>query len=405
MPVYIFVVTFLADVGFILGRMTQVFYAIRLGADTSVVLLIGAAQGVTYAVTAGWVAGPLIARVGTRRLLRWSALLLVPNFLVTPLVDSYWWLLVLSALTGPPMAVFWPSLHTRIVERTEPAAVPHAQSMFNITWSVAVVLSFGSSGWLFQLGWDRGWGPWLAAGVGALVSGLVACVPLPEGRLHSPVTDHADDPFSAAATGIRLSPEGRRVFGVAGWIANFGSFFVFEAVRLVFPSLGHGLGFPESLLGMLIAVALLAQTAGFAATTLWKGWFYRRRWFYLSCLLQGGAMLAFCFVSRPVWFAVGFAGIGASLAFTYAASLLYSLGAAESAGHAGGRHEAMIGSARIVAPLLGAGAAAATHNSRAPFAVYLAAVVVIAIIYLALFTRLSATDRAAIRARAPASSA
>lgn len=398
MPLFVFLAAWIADYGFILGRTIQIYFAIRLGAGTPMVLLIGAAQGVAYTATTWWVAGPAVQRFGSRRLVHVAGACVAPIFLLTPLAPNYWWILLLSAATGPPMGLFWPSLHSRLVERADPQSVPHLQSLFNMVWTTAMLISFASSGWLFELGWFHGLGAWVGMGVAGVVSGALAFLPLPAGRLAP--SDSSTDAFNAAATGVPLSPAGRRLFGLAGWVANFGSFFVFEAIRLVFPSLGRELDFPESLLGMLIAVANLAQLSAFFAMTRWRGWVYRRRYFYASCAVQGAALAAFCVVDRPAWFALGFAAIGSTLAFTYAASLLYSFGATETAGHAGGRHEAMIGSARVVAPVLGAGAAAALQSSRAPFAVYLVAVAIIAVLYARIFARLSPADRAAIGAGA-----
>lgn len=402
MPTFVLCVAFLGDYAFVLGRMAMVFYAIRLGADTATVLVLGGIEGLVYTLTAGRLAGPFVARFGSRRLIRFAATALALEFVMAGLVGHVSGLVVLFALGGFPLSLFWPAVHARIVERSAPAMLHRVQAQFNLTWTVAILFAFATGGWLFESGYRHGLGPWVALGAAAVTALGVLLMPLPEGRIVDGAV--APDPhvsLSVTASGVTLSEEGLLLFGMAGWLGNFGSYAVYDAVRLVFPSLGPELGYAEGRIGLFIAIALLAQGTTFVVTTRWKGWVYRRWWLYTAFAMHAAALLLFTVAQQAALFILGFALVGSALAATYAASLFYSLGATRTAGHAGGRHESMIGLARVSGPLLGATAAYLTDSSRAPFIMYLIVIVILMMIYVRLFSKLSRDDRAAIQGRKP----
>ncbi len=396
MPVFVLIIALLADYGFVLGRAALIFYAIRLGADTGLVLLLGGAEGLVYGLTAGYVAGPAIARVGARRLIRLTGVGMLGLFLAAPFIDRPAGLALIFAAGGFCMALFWPSVHARLVERTAPALLTRAQALFNVTWTLSMFVAWASSGWLVELGYTRGLGLWVAMSLTAVAVLAIVVMPQPAGQ-RSADAGRDTEGLSAAASGIPLSSAGLRTFALVGWLANFGSFAVWDAVRLVFPTIGTELGFPEGRMGSMIAASVGAQFVAFLVLMRWRGWLYRRRWFYAAYGLHGAGLLLCAFTDRMAGFLVAFVAIGAALAFTYAASLFYGLGASATAGHAGGRHEAMIGAARTLGPTLGAAAAYLSGSSRGPIFVYLAVAVVLLAVSLRVFSKLSEADRRILR--------
>lgn len=403
MPIFVLIISLLADYGFVMGRAAMIFYAIRLGADTGLVLLLGGAEGLVYGLTAWYVAGPLINRVGARTLIRAACVGMVCLFLAGASMSRATHLLPIFAGGGVCMALFWPSVHARLVERTAPTLLTRAQGVFNVTWTFAMFAGFATSGWLIETGYARGIGPWLGVGIAAAVVCVVVVLPQPAGRRDAEQPASGADGLSAVASGIHLSDAGLRTFALAGWVANFCSFAVYDAVRLVFPTIGAELGFPEGRMGLMIATAVGAQFLTFLVLTRWRGWLYRRRWFYGAYALHLSGLLLCLVTDRAAIFLLAFVSIGFALAFTYAASLFYGLGASATAGHSGGRHESMIGAARTLGPTLGAAAAYLTGSSRGPLLVYITVVIVLTSISLRLFMKLSDLDRRAIREGAAAS--
>lgn len=392
MPFHVIRVAALGSFAFLLARTAILFTAIHRGADTTTVLLCGAAEGLLYAIGADRLAAPCLRRLGSRRLIRTAAAAMAVLIVVAPFTHSATALILLYGCFGLPLSLFWPAIHARIAKRIAPGSAPRVQAVFNLSWSSADLTAYASVGWLLQLGLATGLGPWLAMAIALAGIALIMVAPLPDGRLAPP-----EPPPAPAGPLPSLVDRSRYVFRTAGWLGNFGAYTVYDAVRLVFPVLAIQSGLPQGVVGMLIAVALVAQTATFALTTVWKGWVYRRRWFHGACALQFVALCLFMVAHDSLVFAIGFGMAGAALAAMYGASLFYSHDAATRLHEVGGRHEAMVGAARVAGPLLGAAAATFTHSPRAPFAAYAIVILLIIGINLLLFARVPPADRTSLR--------
>jgi MFS family permease len=106
-----------------------------LGVSGLVVAVSAAAQ-----LTAGLVAGPLVDRLGPRRVLGVGLVLQGVGFGLFPLVRSPWHAFVLIAIEGAGSAGFWPSQSTLIARLTPPARRHAAYAQQRVTMNLGIGL-------------------------------------------------------------------------------------------------------------------------------------------------------------------------------------------------------------------------------------------------------------------------
>jgi MFS family permease len=106
-----------------------------LGVSGLVVAVSAAAQ-----LTAGLVAGPLVDRLGPRRVLGAGLVLQGVGFGLFPLVESPWHAFVLIAVEGAGSAGFWPSQSTLIARLTPPARRHAAYAQQRVTMNLGIGL-------------------------------------------------------------------------------------------------------------------------------------------------------------------------------------------------------------------------------------------------------------------------
>jgi MFS family permease len=106
-----------------------------LGTSGLVVAVSAAAQ-----LTAGLVAGPLVDRLGPRRVLGAGLILQGVGFGLFPLVRSPWHAFVLIAIEGAGSAGFWPSQSTLIARLTPPPRRHAAYAQQRVTMNLGIGL-------------------------------------------------------------------------------------------------------------------------------------------------------------------------------------------------------------------------------------------------------------------------
>jgi MFS family permease len=116
-----------------------------LGVSGLVVAVSAAAQ-----LTAGVLAGPLVDRLGPRRVLGAGLVLQGVGFGLFPLVRSPWHAFVLIAIEGAGSAGFWPSQSTLIARLTPPARRHAAYAQQRVTMNLGIGLG-GLSGGLIAI--------------------------------------------------------------------------------------------------------------------------------------------------------------------------------------------------------------------------------------------------------------
>src|SRR5436305_4189371 len=106
-----------------------------LGVSGVVVAVSAAAQ-----LTAGLVAGPLVDRLGPRRVLGAGLVMQALGFGLFPLVRSPWHAFALIAIEGAGSAGFWPSQSTLIARLTPPARRHAAYAQQRVTMNLGIGL-------------------------------------------------------------------------------------------------------------------------------------------------------------------------------------------------------------------------------------------------------------------------
>src|SRR5690349_9138707 len=106
-----------------------------LGVAGLVVSVSAAAQ-----LTAGLVAGPLVDRLGPRRVLGAGLVMQSIGFGLFPLVREPWQAFVLIAIEGAGSAGFWPSQSTLIARLTPPARRHAAYAQQRVTMNLGIGL-------------------------------------------------------------------------------------------------------------------------------------------------------------------------------------------------------------------------------------------------------------------------
>jgi len=304
--------------------------------------------------------GRLSDRIGYRRSLTWSSLLVLLSFFCYPHASSVTHLFVLSAVTGVAIAGFWPPMQAWLGAGKDRRSLLVALGRFNVAWSLGFIVGPALGGSIYEIGPRPAF--LLAGGlVGVLFLFLVgSSVTESEATPREEVQPPATTPSSGA-------------FLPVAWTANFSTFFAMGAVRSLFPKLATDLGIPPSSLGHLMSLVGLAQLTSFYVVSRTERWQFR-----LGPLLAVQAVAAvglstLAFGGTPAVFALGLLSQGALTGMTFTSSIFYSLHAEGPGGRRTGFHEFIVGSGFLFGPLAG-GFVAEHLGARSP---YLLAVCVI----------------------------
>jgi MFS family permease len=274
-------------------------------------------------------------------------------------------LFAVAALTGLSLAFFWPALQAWIGDLVghEARALGRALSVFNVTWSMGIMLGPAAVGFLWAFG--GGGHPsqrlvfYSLAVMAVLVAGLVAVI---RARRSAP-TRRADP-----AAGVdHIEPAVARLMLWAARVGLFAGYFAGGAVGSLFPKLGAELGYDERIRGLLVSSYHAGQMVLFALNLLMARW-QQQRWPLALATASGCLALAWVVWARsPVHFGIAFFIGGLCSAAAYASSLFYSLhGRTEGHGRLAGIHEAVLSAGVFLAPLFG-GIVAQHISLRAPF--------------------------------------
>lgn len=276
-------------------------------------------------------------------------------------VDSTPWILALVPCLGIGLGFFWPSLQAGFSEVSHGHDLHRLTGLFNVSWSIGKGLGLVGGGWLLvSIGAS---GTSIAAALAFATSfAVLPGMPRPG--------DHAE---ALAADADAPPPDVQRAFRRAAWIANGMAFGVAATINHHLPKLllPHGLGARE--VGLFLGLVFLAQTVLFVTIGPRRGWHFRA----LPLIALQGVLalvtLALTFVADFTVLLFLAPLIGLTLGFSYQSSLYYSLHAPVDRGAQAGVHEAALGSASAIVPVLG-GLAVASTGATAPFVV--AAVVI-----------------------------
>lgn len=341
------------------------YAAMKLGAGSMELGLLGAVRGLTY-VVAILSTAVLADRYSRRTITTVSTVALAVVLVLTAWVTTLWQLFAGVLLWAVAVSLFWPSVFAWLGDSHAPEHLGRATGTVNLGWSVGSLIGAALGGVLFHL-----WGPlpMILAALPALLAGLSM-------RGAAEVRHSAAEPQA----GGKAQPGARRRLASA-WLGIGAVCCVFGLMGSVFPKLGSDIGVDASVFGVLYAVSGLTQTVVFGLGFM--GVLWTRDWrVSLAAQVLSAALLATVFWATGPWCIVPlYASLGVALAVSYYVSLYVSLEGEGSRGVKSGIHEASLMAGAVIGALAG-GTIAREWGLRAPYVPMAALVLLLAAVQL-----------------------
>ena len=333
--------------------------AIALGATPLELGLLPAIWSVVYIIAAIQM-GHLSDRVPRVRLSSAGAAVVVAAMIVLALSRQILGLQLGLAILAMGLAMFWPALQSALSEADEPEELQRNLGFFNFSWSSGKGIGFAAGGLLFAA---HGFN--LVAGISALIALAIALLlaSAPTSRQPRSVLRVEPDTPTAAAGLARLSA----AFLLSAWLANGVAYGINATLTYHFPKFLEARGSGAGHFGIFLGLICLSQTVAFIVLARVTAWRFRRAPLYAMHLLLALVLLVLPELRVPALHLVLAPFIGVSLGLAYYSSIFYSLKAATRPGQNTGRHEAIIGSGVLIAPMVGGLLATATGNLAAPY--------------------------------------
>ena len=316
--------------------------------------VLGALAAGTYALTCLG-SGHVIDRVGYRKTIAGSCLLLLAVFFLFSLVRFPWEMFLLVAAGSLGTAFFWPSMMRWVGEEERGEELRVRIGNFNLALMAGVMVGPVIGGVIFPVNYRF---PYLLAVLMVFLVLLLFLFRREEAKKAAGSTIPAAQDSEKSA----FSP----AFIYVGWVANFASWFAIGSAETLFPKLALQLGVSKLALGILISLIPLGQIVVFVWLRRGGGWHYNFR-LLIAFQLLGAAGMALFFAAGAGWiFALAFLLTGFCGGMTYFSSLFYSLYRQEAKGRKSGFHESFLGLGVALGPLAG-GLVASGGGLRAPY--------------------------------------
>lgn len=298
--------------------------------------------------------GPLSDRLGRRRLIITAPVIFSGSCLLMTMAGQVKVILVLSALNGLGLALFWPSFQAWIADLQTGSNLARDIGSFNMSWTAAHIVGPIFSGFLYSLH------PRLPFFVAAAVSLTLFLL------TYAFVRDRKLPPGEKGEPKESEVSHWHKNFLYAIWVANFVSWFVIGNARYQFPKLARELAMSPHLIGLLISCIGLSQFFGFFILRRSDRWYFKRLYLMGAQVLAAIGTLLISLFSEQTLFALAFILIGLSSSVTYYSSLYYAVYLHEKKGRVTGMHESIVGSGALLGPILG-GIVAHYASLRAPY--------------------------------------
>ncbi|MCX6338291.1 MAG: MFS transporter [Candidatus Aureabacteria bacterium] len=334
---------------------------IRFGANPLQLGVLGSAGALAYALACPFV-GRLSDRggggpVGRRRSLMLSCGLLVVVDAAIFLVSGMGALFAIAIAGSFSTAFFWPPLQAWLSEVGERDRLPERLGLFNLSWSLGIMVGPMIGGFLFAVDYRL---PWCySIGTNSLLLTLLLVV-------RQPAAGEADG-APGPSGGVTCRGDAAEFLPLALW-ANFACWFCLANIQSLYPKLAVARGFSPQLIGCLLFLVGMAQSAFFIVLRATRAWHFRYGpMVAVHGAAAAGMMVVFYARSVPI-LSLAFPLIGIGLGLSYYSSIYYSLCGDGAAGKRTGIHELMVGSAFFLGPLAG-GFCAQYLGLRSPFLV------------------------------------
>jgi len=316
--------------------------------------------------------GPFSDRFGRRRLILIAPLLLALSALIAATTNQVKVVLMLSALNGLCLSLFWPPLQAWVAELQSGSSLARNIGTLNLAWTAAYIVGPVISGFLFSFQPRL---PFLFAAALSVLLFLLG---------YMSIHDRKSGAEEKETHRHEETRDLEKNFLYAVWIANFMSWFMLGNTRYQFPKLATELGNGPQAIGILIGCLGLSLFLGFFVLRESTRWHFRRRYLFGGQALGGLGILIISFASKSSWFALALILVGFSASVTYYSSLLYAVRLSAEKGTGTGRHESILSMGALLGPLLG-GLSAYYIGLRAPYLIcffFLLVAVIIEVVLL-----------------------
>ena len=285
--------------------------------------------------------GPLSDRFGRRRLILISPVLLTFSCLFAAVTHHVEVILLLSALNGLCLSLFWPPLQAWVADLQTKSGLARDIGTLNMAWTASYLIGPIISGFLF------GFDPRLPFFFAATLSSVLFLLS------YRSIHDRPGKVKGKEPVAETPSSPWHKNFLYSAWIANFMSWFILGNARFQFPKLARELGSGPQMVGLLIGCLGFSLFLGFFLLRESDLWHFRRRYLFGAQALAAGGLLMIYFASSPFFFALALILIGLSASVTYYSSLLYAIRLSSQKGRGTGFHESILSIGALVGPILG----------------------------------------------------
>ena len=223
--------------------------------------------------------------------------------------------IIVEVLSCLALALFWPPMMGWISTGYEGASLSKRMGIFNISWSLALVVTTLIGGYILKIDTT----------IAVLVSALFLAIAFVFVSI-APASQGSDKPSNTADQ--RQSPETIDPSNAAfcsmsrlGLVTGCLALGLFRTQLALFFT--ENLGFSKSQFGILTALLCFANFAGFYITGRTKNWHHKLSPFIGSQLIIAAAMLMILFCTSPIWLCAAAAFIGIGQSFVYASHQFY----------------------------------------------------------------------------------
>jgi MFS family permease len=327
--------------------------AMEFSADSFELGLIPAAWAVPYVLVTA-LGGGLADRYSRSTMARTGAVIYALAAVMLSQARNMDGLYLGVSLVGIGLGCFWPALQAAIADASVKSTLERNLGSFNVAWSLGKALGFVAGGLLYgHLGGHAALG--IAAGVGIAVA------------MGIPVVPRRSETLSKLAEEETTSGPDLRMWRYLGWAANFGAWGLGATVIHLYPEMNKALGRNADGFGVVLMTVYLSQTATFVILRRFRGWTYRVAPFLAMQLMGAGLVILLGFATGLPLALLAAVGIGATLGMGYYSSITYSLRTDTGRGRSTGLHEAALGSANFLFPLVGGALARETGRIHDPY--------------------------------------
>ncbi len=323
--------------------------------------------------------GPLSDRFGRRRLILLGPLLFALSCLFAAMTNQVKVILLLSALNGLCLSLFWPPLQAWVADLQTDSGLARDIGTLNMAWTASHLIGPIVSGFLFALSPKL---PFLFAASLSFILFLFSYGSIHDRAGTTKAKEHVTE----------TSPQAwQKSFLYSAWTANFLSWFILGNARYQFPKLARGLGSSPQTVGLLIGCLGFSLFLGFFLLRESDLWHFRRRYLFGAQALAAGGLLMIYFSRSPIFFALALFLIGLSASVTYYSSLFYAIRLSTQKGRGTGFHESILSIGALAGPILG-GLGANFFGLRIPYLICLFFLVVAVACEMVFLRRKEATD-------------